>query len=72
MAGEAGCGEESTAAFVLGFRLFLQPRDGIMLGQIEELYRQMPLPSEYKYWVTENLKELNLIPRWYRQSRAYH
>ena len=54
-----GADEESTDALALTLRLFLQPRDGIQFEQIERLYQQMALPEEDKYWVTENLKDLN-------------
>ena len=54
-----GADRESTAAFVLVLRLFLQPRDGIQLEQIKDLYQEMPLPENYKSLVAENLKTLN-------------
>jgi hypothetical protein len=54
-----GADRESTAAFALTFRLFLQPRDGIEIHQMETLYRDLPIPDEDKYWVTENLNELD-------------
>jgi len=53
-----GADEESTAAFAAVFRLFLQARDGIQLEQMEALYRQMSVPEENQYWVTENLNGL--------------
>jgi hypothetical protein len=40
-------------------RFFLQPRDRIQLEQIEQLYRDVPLPDEDRRWVTENLGVLN-------------
>src|SRR3990170_1264328 len=54
-----GADRESTAAFVLVLRLFLQPRDGIQLEQIKDLYQEMPLPENDKSLVAENLKTLN-------------
>lgn len=54
-----GADRESTAAFALTLRLFLQPRDGIEVHQIESLYRVLTIPDEDKYWVTENLKDLD-------------
>ena len=54
-----GADRESTAAFVLTLRLFLQRKDEIEVHQIESLYRGMPVADEDKYWVTENLKELD-------------
>jgi hypothetical protein len=56
---KVGADRESTAAFALTLRLFLQPRDGIAVHQIETLYRDLPIPDEDKYWVAENLKELD-------------
>jgi hypothetical protein len=56
---KVGADRESTAAFALTLRLFLQPRDGIEVHQIESLYRVLPIPDEDKYWVTENLKDLD-------------
>lgn len=54
-----GADEDATAAFVLTLRFFLQPRDRIQLEQIEQLYRDVPVPDEDCQWVTENLGVLN-------------
>ena len=52
-----GADQESTAALVLTLRFFLQERDGIQLEQIEQLYQQIDVPAENRYWVSENLKD---------------
>jgi len=54
-----GADEDATAAFVLTLRFFLQSRDRIQLEQIEQLYRDVPVPDEDRQWVTENLSVLN-------------
>src|ERR1017187_3110684 len=54
-----GADEDATAAFVLTLRFFLQPRDRIQLEQIEQLYRDVPVPREDCQRVTEGLGVLN-------------
>jgi hypothetical protein len=56
---KVGADRESTAAFALTFRLFLQERDGIEIHQIEALYHDLPIATEDKFWVSENLKDLD-------------
>src|SRR5690242_2528128 len=51
-----GADEEATDALLLTLRFFLQPRDGIQLEQIEQLYRALPLPDEYKERVSTGLR----------------
>ncbi len=39
---------DETEAAILTLRFFLQPRDGISLGQIAQLYEELPLSAELK------------------------
>lgn len=54
-----GADRESTAAFALTLRFFLQQRDGIEIHQIFDLYQDMPISDEDKGWVAVNLKDLD-------------
>ena len=54
-----GADNEARAAMCSVFRFFLQPRDGLELHEIAELYQNLPVKDEDKYWVSENLKELD-------------
>ena len=54
-----GADKESTAAFALVLRFFVQWKDGIHLEQIKDLYQEMPLPENDKSLVVEILKKYN-------------
>jgi hypothetical protein len=54
-----GADKEARAAMCSLIRFFLQPRDGIQLEDIVELYQDLPVQDEDKSWVSENLKELD-------------
>jgi hypothetical protein len=54
-----GADKEARAAMCLVLRFFLQRRDRIELHQIAELYQELPVKDEDKYWVCENLKTLD-------------
>ena len=54
-----GADNEARAAMCSLLRFFIQDRDGIKLEQIAELHQTLPVPDEDRYWVSENLKELN-------------
>ena len=54
-----GADKEARAAMCLVLRFFLQPRDGIELHQIAELYQSIPAKDEDRHRVCENLKMLD-------------
>jgi hypothetical protein len=54
-----GADEESTAAFLLTLRMFLQEKDGIELEQIERLYASLDLPEQQKQGVSDAMKTVN-------------
>ena len=54
-----GADNEARAAMCSVLRFFLQPRDGIELHEIAELYQNLPVKDEDKHWVSENLKDLD-------------
>jgi len=54
-----GADNEARAAMCSVLRFFVQPRDGIELHDIAELYQSLPVKNEDKYWVSENLKQLD-------------
>ncbi len=58
-ANRVGADKEARAAMCLLLRFFLQPKDRIELHLIANLYQNLPVPDEDKYWVSENLKELD-------------
>jgi hypothetical protein len=54
-----GADNEARAAMCSVLRFFLQPRDGIELHKVAELYQNVPAKDEDKHSVSENLKELD-------------
>jgi hypothetical protein len=54
-----GADHEARAAMCSVLRFFVQPRDGIELHEIAELYQSLPVADEYNHWVSENLNELD-------------
>jgi hypothetical protein len=54
-----GADNEARAAMCSLLRFFIQPRDGIELHQIADLYQSLPVTDEDKHWVSENLKGLD-------------
>jgi hypothetical protein len=54
-----GADKEARAAMCSVLRFFLQPRDGIEIHEIAELYQNLPVKDEDRHWVSENLKTLD-------------
>lgn len=49
-----GADLEATAAAVLTLRFWMQPRDGIKLGEIVALYNELPVDEDIILWVNTN------------------
>ncbi|HXB70976.1 MAG TPA: hypothetical protein VNY05_22265 [Candidatus Acidoferrales bacterium] len=54
-----GADNEARAAMCLVLRFFLQPRDGVELHQVADLYQTLPIKDEDKRLVCDNLKILD-------------
>jgi hypothetical protein len=54
-----GADNEARAAMCSVLRFFVQPKDGIEIHKIAELYQSLPVEDEDKHWVSENLRELD-------------